>query len=86
MIKKLILVIMIFSFSSNSSANYHKLAYDFNFTGIDGKKIELNNYKDKVIVVVNVASRCGYTPQYEGLQTLWDNYKKDLVVQNENIL
>ncbi len=80
MIKKLILVIMIFSFSSNSSANYHKLAYDFNFTGIDGKKIELNNYKDKVIVVVNVASRCGYTPQYEGLQTLWDNYKKDLVV------
>ncbi len=80
MIKKLILVIMIFSFSSNSSANYHKLAYDFNFTGIDGEKIELNNYKDKVIVVVNVASRCGYTPQYEGLQTLWDNYKKDLVV------
>tara|TARA_Y100000816_G_C25900775_1_gene469878 strand:- start:143 stop:685 length:543 start_codon:yes stop_codon:yes gene_type:complete len=80
MIKKLILIIMIFSFSSTSSANYHKLAYDFNFTSIDGEKIELNNYKNKVIVVVNVASRCGYTPQYEDLQSLWNNYKKDLVV------
>ena len=37
--------------------------------------------KDKVIVIVNVASRCGYTPQYEDLQELWSNYKeRDLVV------
>ena len=71
---------MFFSFFSNLSANYHKLAYDFNFTSIDGGEIKLNNYKNKVIVVVNVASRCGYTPQYEGLQTLWTKYKKDLVV------
>ena len=43
--------------------------------------IKLSDYKDKVIVVVNVASRCGYTPQYEGLQTLWYNYKdKNLIV------
>ena len=71
---------MIFSFFSNLSANYHKLAYNYNFKSIDGNQINLKDYEDKVIVVVNVASRCGYTPQYEGLQTLWDNYKNDLVV------
>ena len=70
-----------FSFFSKVSANYSKLAYDFNFNGIDGNKIELSEYRNKVIVVVNVASRCGYTPQYEGLQTLYDKYKtKNLVV------
>ena len=43
--------------------------------------IKLEDYKDKVVVVVNVASRCGYTPQYEDLQNLWSNYKeKGLVV------
>ncbi len=71
---------MLFSFFSSLSANYHKLAYDFNFKGIDGKKINLKDYENKVIVVVNVASRCGYTPQYEGLQSLWTDYKKDLVI------
>ncbi len=41
----------------------------------------MSDYKEKVIVVVNVASRCGYTPQYEDLQTLWSSYKsKNLVV------
>ena len=49
--------------------------------GVDGNIIKLSDYKDKVIVVVNVASRCGYTPQYEDLQTLWTTYKsKKLVV------
>ena len=71
---------MFLSFFTNLSANYHKLAYDFNFKSIDGNEIKLSNYKEKVIVIVNVASRCGYTPQYEGLQTLWNDYKKDLVV------
>ena len=64
-----------------ASANYSKLVYDFEFNDIDGNKIELSDFKNKVLVVVNVASRCGYTPQYEGLQMLWSNYKnKSLVV------
>ena len=71
---------MIFNFSSTVSANYHQLAYAFNFKGLNGDEIKLSDYKNKGIVVVNVASRCGYTPQYEDLQTLWNNYKKDLVV------
>ena len=70
-----------FGILEKASANYSKLVYDFEFNGIDGNKIELSNFKNKVLVVVNVASRCGYTPQYEGLQMLWSNYKnKDLVI------
>ena len=70
-----------FGILGKASANYSKLVYDFEFNGIDGSKIKLGDFKDKVLVVVNVASRCGYTPQYEDLQTLWSNYKsKDLVV------
>jgi len=70
-----------FSFFTKASASYSNLAYDFSFNSIDGGKIDLRDYKKKIIVVVNVASRCGYTPQYEGLQNLWSNYKeKGLVV------
>ena len=70
-----------FGILEKASANYSKLVYDFEFIGIDGNKIELSNFKNKVLVVVNVASRCGYTPQYEDLQKLWSNYKnKSLVV------
>ncbi len=80
--KKIVLIILVmFNFFGNASANYSKLAYDFEFNSIDGSKIELSNYKNKVLVIVNVASRCGYTPQYNDLQNLWSNYKsKNLVV------
>ena len=68
-------------FNTAIHASYSNLVYDFAFNGIDGKKIELKDFKNKVIVVVNVASRCGYTPQYENLQKLWTDYeKKDLVI------
>ena len=70
-----------FGILEKASANYSKLVYDFEFNSIDGNKIELSDFKNKVLVVVNVASRCGYTTQYEGLQMLWSNYKnKNLVV------
>ena len=69
-----------FGFFSKVLAD-NKNAYDYEFIGLDGNLIKLSDYKDKVIVVVNVASRCGYTPQYEDLQSLWSNYKeKDLIV------
>jgi len=71
---------MILGFFTNLSANYHKLAYDFNFKGLDGDQINLKDYEDKVIIVVNVASRCGYTPQYNDLQKLWSDNKNDLVI------
>ena len=64
-----------FSFLNKSIAENSGVAYDYKFNSIDGGQINLNDYKDKVIVVVNVASRCGYTPQYEDLQTLYNEYK-----------
>ena len=77
----LIVFLLMFGILEKASANYSKLVYDFEFNGIDGNKIQLSNFKNKVLVVVNVASRCGYTPQYEDLQMLWSNYKnKNLVV------
>jgi glutathione peroxidase len=56
-------------------------AHDFAFTTIDGKPLPLSQFKGKSVLVVNTASFCGYTPQYEGLQTLWEENKdKGLVV------
>ena len=70
-----------FGLFNNVSANYNKLAYDFEFNSIDGRIIKLSDYKNKVIVVVNVASRCGFTNQYDELQKLWLTYQdKGLIV------
>lgn len=60
-------------FSSNS-------IYDFKAENIDGKIISLDSYEGKVIMIVNVASKCGYTPQYEGLQALYEEYKDEGLV------
>ena len=54
--------------------------YDFSLTGTDGKEINLNMFKGKKILFVNVASKCGYTPQYEGLQKLYAQNKENLVI------
>lgn len=56
-------------------------AHDFTFDSIDGDALPMSQYKGKAVLVVNTASFCGYTPQYEGLQSLWTEYKdKGLVV------
>ena len=52
-----------------------KNAYNFVFDSIDGKEVPLSNFKGSVIMVVNTASKCGFTHQYKGLQKLWDQYK-----------
>ena len=55
--------------------------YDFTMTDIDGKKVELKKYEGKVLLVVNVASKCGLTPHYRGLEAMYRKYKeKGLVV------
>ena len=49
--------------------------YEFSVKDIDGSEVDLGSYKGKVILIVNVASACGFTPQYEGLQDLFERYK-----------
>lgn len=61
--------------SSFSSAAKTKSLYDFSMKNIDGKDTKLKAYKGKVLLVVNTASRCGYTPQYEGLEKTYEKYK-----------
>nr|AGC71379.1 glutathione peroxidase [uncultured bacterium A1Q1_fos_1815] len=56
-------------------------ALSFQVKSIDGEAVALSKYKGKVVVIVNVASKCGLTPQYDGLQKLYDKYKdKGLVI------
>jgi len=54
--------------------------FDFKAKSIDGKPVDFSIYKGKKILIVNVASQCGHTPQYEGLEKLYEKYKDHLVI------
>jgi len=79
-LRLLLLFIMITFLGNYVSANYEKLAYDFKFKELDGSTLNLSEYKDKIIVVVNVASQCGFTNQYEDMQKVWEKYQKRGVI------
>ncbi|WP_285058282.1 glutathione peroxidase [Pedobacter ginsengisoli] len=57
-----------------------KSVYDFSFKTIDGKEIKLSKFKGKKILIVNTASKCGFTPQYTELEQLHKQYGKDVVL------
>ena len=71
---------MISIFQTDLNANYDKLAYDFKFKDLDGSNLNLSEYKNKVIIVVNVASQCGFTSQYEDMQKVWEKYEDKGIV------
>ena len=52
-----------------------KSVYDFTLKNSKGQDVKLSDYRGKVVMLVNVASKCGYTPQYEGLQKIYERYK-----------
>jgi glutathione peroxidase len=70
------LLLTVFGLSNNNPATI----YEFEVENIDGKVVSLEAYKGKAVLVVNVASKCGYTPQYEGLQALYEEYGKEGLV------
>ena len=72
---------MIFFFKNITIANYEKVFYDFQIESINGEIINFKEYENKVILLVNTASYCGFTRQYDDLQKLWDQFKsKGLIV------
>jgi len=75
-----LLIIMISFLGNNVNADYEKLAYDFKFRDLDGAPLNLSEYKGKVVVVVNVASQCGFTRQYEDMQKIWEKYQEKGIV------
>ena len=60
--------------SDANSANAAS-AHDFSFTAIEGGPLDMSGFKGKPVLLVNVASECGFTPQYENLQAVWERYK-----------
>ena len=76
----IVTTLFMFFFNNNVTANYEKIFYDFKIKSITGEIIDLNDYKNKVVLLVNTASYCGFTKQYADLQILWDTYKSNGLV------
>ena len=72
--KTFLSLVLLFAASFLLAANAKNI-YDFTMNSIDGKPVSLKSYKGKVVLLVNVASKCGYTPQYAGLESLYEKYK-----------
>ncbi|MEZ7526411.1 glutathione peroxidase [Cloacibacterium normanense] len=64
----------------SSQAQQAKSIHSFKVKALDGKTIDFSKFKGKKILIVNTASECGFTPQYEGLQKLYETYKDQLVI------
>ena len=73
----LIILIMIFFTNNKVSANYEKIFFDFKINSITGEIINLKDYQNKLVLIVNTASYCGFTKQYDDLQLLWEKYRSD---------
>ena len=75
------IIIIMFSLINKTIAQYEKIFFDFNINDINGQVIHFSEFKNKTILLVNVASKCGFTKQYSGLQALYEKYKdKGLVI------
>ena len=71
----ILFITLMFSFFEKVDAKYEKVFFDHLIKNISNELIDLNQYKEKTILLVNVASKCGFTKQYTGLQALYDKYK-----------
>ena len=69
-----------FNFKTSGKASYEQTFFDFSIKSNTGEIINLNKYKNNVILIVNTASYCGFTKQYSDMLKLWDKYKKDGLV------
>ena len=65
-----------FSFLNKVEAKYKKLFFELNIKSINGKELDLSQFKGKTVLLVNVASKCGFTNQYSDLQSLYEKYRE----------
>mgnify|MGYP001472344464 CR=1 FL=1 len=80
-IKILLVFLTMISFNNMTLANDTMNLYDFSFEDIDGNQVNLEKFTGKPLLIVNTASRCGFTPQYTNLQNLFLEYKNtDLTI------
>lgn len=77
---KIILTVFLSALMTLFNNSVNESIYEFPVKDIDGNEMSLEKYKGKVILIVNVASKCGYTPQYEGLQKIYEEYEDDGLV------
>ena len=76
MLYKIILALLL-TFNFILAKEKQMSIYDFNVKTIDGEEVSMSKYKGKVLLIVNVASKCGFTGQYEGLEKLFEKYKNE---------
>ena len=80
-ITRILIFLFIFFFYNHGNTTNNMTIYDFSFEDIDGNLVNLEKFTGKPILIVNTASRCGFTPQYENLQNLFLEYRKtDLTI------
>jgi glutathione peroxidase len=72
---RFILTFLAFIFMGSAVSAAETTLHDFTLTGIDGKPLAMSQFKGHPVLLVNTASECGFTPQYEGLEALWKSYK-----------
>ena len=84
-IKFLLVFLIMLNLKNTLLANEIVNLYDFSFEDIDGNQVNLEKFNGKPILIVNTASRCGFTPQYADLQNLFLNYKNsDLTILGQD--
>jgi len=71
----LLIFTIMFSFFNKADAKYEKLFFELNIKSINGEELDLNQFKGKTTLLVNVASKCGFTKQYSDLQSLYEKYE-----------
>ena len=79
-VKKILIFAVLILFNNNTMSAENTTIYDYKFIDIDGNSIDLSVFKGKPLLLVNTASRCGFTPQYEGLEELHQKHKEALLL------